>query len=71
MELATTNREKFHPTLEYDCRSIVQHLCMNPSVITHEVSNMFREAHFPTREYLSLTAGASTFLFVVYLAAVS
>ena len=66
--LAVTARDCFCPTLEYACQSTARHLSLTPPVITHGVADMVREVRFATRDYASLTAVLSAFLFVPHTA---
>ena len=64
-EFAMVAREKFRPTLEYECTVTARCLCLAPPVIKHGVSGMVRGVQFVTHDYTFLLVGASAFLFVV------
>ena len=65
-ELSVAAQDDFRPTLEEAYRSTECCLELALPVITHKEANIVREFHFVTQDYNSLTAGASTFLFVAH-----
>ena len=68
-KLAAAARDCYCRTLENACQSTAHCLGLSPPVIAHRLADMVRDICFATRDYSSLTAGASTFLFVAHTAA--